>query len=92
MLFRSKEEGNPFDLILMDIRMPVMDGCLATRQLREAGYRLPIVAMTAHAMTGDREKFIAAGCNGYISKPIDVSALFNLVKSWADGSRAVVPA
>jgi Amt family ammonium transporter len=84
---QAQEEGNAFDLILMDIRMPVMDGCLATRQLREAGYRLPIVAMTAHAMAGDREEFIAAGCNDYISKPIDVSALLNLVKSWADGSR-----
>jgi CheY-like chemotaxis protein len=92
LALQAQEERNSFDLILMDIRMPVMDGCLATQQLREAGCVLPIVAMTAHAMLGDREKFIEAGCNDYISKPIDVSVLLNLVKSWADGSRAVVPA
>jgi Amt family ammonium transporter len=86
-----QEEGNAFDLILMDIRMPVMDGCLATRQLREAGYRLPIVAMTAHAMAGDREEFIAAGCNDYISKPFAERALVILVERWVGGSRAVVP-
>ncbi len=89
---RAQEEGNPFDLTLMDIRMPVMDGCLATRRLREAGYKLPIVAMTAHAMLGDREKFIEAGCNDYISKPFAERALVILVERWVGGSRAVVPA
>jgi len=78
-------EGNPFDLILMDIRMPIMDGCRATRQLREAGYRLPVVAMTANAMMGDREKFIEAGGDDYISKPFAASSLVNLVKRWASG-------
>ena len=71
---QAQKEGSPFDLILMDIRMPVMDGCLATRQLRAVGYRLPVVAMTAHAMTGDRDRFIVAGCNDYISKPFAESA------------------
>jgi CheY-like chemotaxis protein len=88
---RAQEEGSPFSLILMDIRMPVMDGCQATRKLRAVGYRLPIVAMTASAMTGNRERFIEAGCNDYISKPFSESALVNLVKRWADGSRAIVP-
>ena len=72
--------------------MPVMDGCLATQQLREAGCVLPIVAMTAHAMLGDREKFIEAGCNDYISKPFAEHALVILVERWVGGSRAVVPA
>jgi CheY-like chemotaxis protein len=82
---QAQEEGKAFDLILMDIRMPIMDGCLATRQLREAGYRLPVVAMTANAMMGDREKFIEAGGDDYISKPFAASALVNLVKRWAAG-------
>ena len=87
---QAQEEGNAFDLILMDIRMPVMDGCLATQQLRGVGYILPIVAMTAHAMKGDREEFIAAGCNDYISKPFAELALVKLVKRWAGGPRTVV--
>ena len=85
MLCRRRKKETPFDLILMDIRMPVMDGDLATRQLREVGYKLPIVAMTAHAMLGDREKFIEAGCNDYISKPFAEGALANLVERWAGG-------
>ena len=84
---QAQEEGNAFDLILMDIGMPIMDGCLATRQLREAGYRLPVVAVTANAMMGDREKFIAAGCNDYMSKPFAASELVNFVKRWVSVSR-----
>jgi CheY-like chemotaxis protein len=87
---QAQEEGSAFDLILLDIRMPVMDGDLAIRQLREVGYKLPVVAMTAHAMLGDREKFIAAGCNDYISKPFAEGALANLVERWAGGPRTVV--
>ena len=66
LALQAQGEGHPFDLILMDIRMPVMDGCLATRRLREAGYKLPVVAVTADAMRGDREEFIEAGANDYI--------------------------
>ena len=51
---QAQVEGNAFHLILMDIQMPVMDGCLATRKMREAGYSLPIVAVTANTMTSDR--------------------------------------
>jgi PAS domain S-box-containing protein len=68
-----------FDLILMDIQMPVMGGVQATQLIRQAqqetGRSAPIVAMTAHAMTGDREKYLAAGMDGYVSKPIRTEAL-----------------
>ena len=68
--------ANPPDLILMDISMPDMDGLTATgriRQIPEIAH-LPIVALTANAMTGDREMILKAGCDGYISKPINIDS------------------
>jgi len=77
-------QKDSFDLILMDIQMPEMDGLEATRILRERerqGLRLaPIIAMTAHAMKGDRDKCIEAGMTGYISKPIQPDQLFALME------------
>ena len=65
-------EGRP-DLIVMDIQLPKMDGLEVTKRLRQTSYfrRVPIIALTASAMEGDREKIIAAGCDEYISKPVD---------------------
>jgi PAS domain S-box-containing protein len=66
-----------FDLILMDMSMPVMDGFTATRILREKGMKLPIVALTAHAMAGFEAEIIDCGCTGYLTKPVDIDKLFD---------------
>ena len=78
-----------YDLVLMDIQMREMDGLTATRRIRAIdGLRaLPIVAMTAHAMAGDREKSLAAGMNDHITKPIDPEQLFRALLTWIDPAR-----
>ncbi|MCX6579264.1 MAG: ATP-binding protein [Candidatus Aminicenantes bacterium] len=72
-----------FDMILMDIQMPEMDGKDAARFIRDSGYTdIPIIAMTAASMKGDREKCVEAGMNDYISKPIKKDILYQLIKKW----------
>ena len=76
-----------YDLVLMDIQMPIMDGLEATRKIRQNSKfnKLPIIAMTAHAMTGDKEKSLAAGMNDHVTKPIDSAALHKVLKKWLRG-------
>jgi hypothetical protein len=89
-------EGH-FDLVLMDLQMPVMDGLDATRRIREreaaqAAPRVPIIAMTARAMDADRERCLAAGMDGYLSKPLDQRALFDVLAQYGGPATGVAVA
>ena len=77
-------EAQPYDIVLMDMQMPVMDGVTATRLIREAfnAESLPIVAMNANAMKADKERCLAAGMNGFVSKPIDPEELWRALLAW----------
>ncbi len=83
---------NTFDLILMDVQMPVLDGMEATAAIRQTerstGHHVPIIAMTAHAMAGDRQRFLKAGMDGYVSKPIHSRDLLEAIESVLSAPRA----
>ncbi|AQT67871.1 Sensory/regulatory protein RpfC [Anaerohalosphaera lusitana] len=79
-----------FDVVLMDMQMPEMNGYEATRFLRAGGYRKPIIAVTAHAMQGDRDRCLSAGCDDYISKPIDKGELKKMLERYVKQPDAAV--
>jgi CheY-like chemotaxis protein/HPt (histidine-containing phosphotransfer) domain-containing protein len=84
----------PYDLVLMDVQMPEMDGLEATRRIRDVGTgildpKVPVIALTAHAMQGDREKCLEAGMNGYVSKPISSKALLEVLDKWLPPTKPV---
>jgi two-component system sensor histidine kinase/response regulator len=85
-------QKNVFDLVLMDVQMPIMDGLQAAAQIRErekaTGAHVPIIAMTAHAMQGDRQRFLDGGMDGYVSKPVHAQELFDAIEALVPKKRS----
>lgn len=88
-------KNNSYDLVLMDIQMPVMDGICATRLIKEYQKEkqifVPVIALTAHAMTGDKEKCLQAGMDDYLSKPVDFNLLKNTCEKWLNHTVKISP-
>ena len=78
------KNNSHIDLVLMDIKMPEMDGLQATREIRKFADHLPIVALTAYAMADDKETSLEAGCNDYISKPVKRNRIFSVLSRYLE--------
>ncbi len=85
----AKALAGGYDLVLMDMSLPEIDGWEATRQVRagERGSRVPIIALTAHAMAGDKERALEAGCNDYDTKPVDLDRLLGKIQALLGGAQ-----
>jgi CheY-like chemotaxis protein len=90
----ERVQSNPYNVVLMDVQMPEMDGLEATHRIREmergTGQHVPIIAMTAHAMQGDRERCLESGMDDYVSKPLEPKVLFNVLERWSQASQEMV--
>ncbi len=75
-------KANKVDLILMDLQLPVMDGYTATREIKAINSKVPIIAQTAHVMSGEKERCIQAGCDDYLSKPIRLNLLMETLAKY----------
>lgn len=84
----TKAKNGKYDIVLMDIQMPIKDGIQATRELRAAGFTQPILALTAHAMNEEVARSLAAGCNAHLTKPITKPVLIEAVRSYSQHSVA----
>ena len=82
-------QARRFDLVLMDCQMPEMDGWQATRRLRAAGHEMPIIALTASALAGDRDRCLMVGMNDYLTKPIESALLAEKIDRWLRESGAL---
>jgi CheY-like chemotaxis protein/anti-sigma regulatory factor (Ser/Thr protein kinase) len=91
MVINSSAEGRPYDLVLMDLEMPVRNGLDAARRLRQWGWRGPLVALTANALAGDRERCLAAGCDDYLSKPVTGNDLERVVARFVSRETPATP-
>ncbi|MBF0288037.1 MAG: response regulator [SAR324 cluster bacterium] len=89
----EKVKSTKYDVVLMDIQMPIMDGYGAAREIRKISefQKLPIIAMTANAMAGDREKSLKAGMNGHVAKPIDTQELYSALLQWIAPGEKLIP-